>query len=358
MEIAVNSARQNEIANRPQSFRRPALMKSLSMALLLMFAFGFGPRPQAETKSEAKVEVRGDGRANPDSSAKSAVSAKRTASQSVKSLANAKSADFKWVRSLLGDLRADDAAEDAIKNRLGKLPDIEVDRLAKQLAVEVRGEDENDRHYALDAIARWRRVGIPAQANLTLWAALEAQLAPLSAAPHATSGSSGKDDVKSSHAANSKLWAQWAAASAQAGKLDASRRRALFEVMNTSSSSIVTRLSLVTAAMDAGVPADARELDLLLKSPDPELRLAALDWLRISPTEPAHVEKFLRAARESKPKQLRERVYRSIASWDQPEAAYQKSLKRALPKNCNLKDDAHVVKACQEALKKWSGGEL
>ena len=341
----MNSACQNEIVRRQPSFRRLAvsrvLKQSLAYVILFTMAFGFVPSLQADVKATSKATV----------SAKQ-VSAKQVSSQSA-----AKSADFKWVRSLLGDLRADDAAEDSIKNRLGKLPEAEVDRLAKQLGIEIRGEDENDRHYALDAIARWRRVGIPAPANLTLWAALEAQLAPLSHAPHTTRGQDTKNDVKSSHAANSKLWAQWAAASAQAGKLDAARRRSLFGVMNTSSSSIVTRLSLVTAAMDAGVPADARELDLLLKSPDPELRLAALDWLRISPTEPAHVEKFLRAARESKPKQLRERVYRSIASWDQPEAAYQKSLKRALPKNCNLKDDAHVVKACQEALKKWSGGE-
>ncbi len=268
------------------------------------------------------------------------------------------SADHRWVRSLLGDLRADDSAEDAIKNRLGKLPQSDVQRLAKQLALEIRGGNENDRHYALDAMARWRSVGMPASANETLWTALEAQLDPLIASGNVGArSSSAKEDQRATRTADSKIWAQWAAASVQAGKLDSLRRRALFSVINNSSSSIVTRLSLMTAAMDSGVPAEARELDLLLKSPDPEIRLAALDWLTLSPTNPSHVEKFLRAARESKPKQLRERVYRSIASWDQPEAAYRKSLKRALPKACDLKDDAQVVRACQDALKKWSGGE-
>lgn len=272
----------------------------------------------------------------------------------------ATSADYRWVRALLGDLRSDDQAEDAIQYRLKKLPEADVSRLATQLALELRSNNgnANDRHYALDAMARWRRAGIPESANTILWSALEAELEPLTRAKSVGLTKESAGDVnRSPRTVDAKLWAQWGASSSQAGKLDSSRRKVLFSMMSDSKLSIVTRLSVLAAAMDSGVPADAGELDLLLKSDDPEIRLAALDWITLSPTNPKHLERFLKAARESKPKQLRERVYRRIASWDQPESAYHKSLKRALPKSCNTKDDSIVIKACEEALKKWSGGE-
>lgn len=136
-----------------------------------------------------------------------------------------------------------------------------------------------------------------------------------------------------------------------AAKIDDELR---FAAIKTEPSS--RRLARVTALTDAMQTIDAApttlQLEALLQNDVFEIRMHAVDWFRIAPPRDiAERSRFLKQALKSSVVQVRERAYRTIASWPATDV---RALKKSdvLPMKCGADPSLIIRGACSEIREK------
>ncbi|MDX9730806.1 MAG: hypothetical protein RBT63_03455 [Bdellovibrionales bacterium] len=145
---------------------------------------------------------------------------------------------------------------------------------------------------------------------------------------------------------------------AKAGRLTDERITREFagvlDVKTASAQRLATLVALTDAMAAAGKTPTLLQLENLVRSDVFEIRMHAVDWFRASPPKAGKDrEQFLKVALESKPLQVRERAYRTIASWPSQE---RDQVKAVLPKNCRNETAPGAVKACTDLLKAMKAG--
>ena len=142
---------------------------------------------------------------------------------------------------------------------------------------------------------------------------------------------------------------------ARAGTLTDSKIVDGLKFVNQGSFSSVDRLAklgaLVDAMSEAGRRPTAAQLEKLLQNDVFEIRMLAVDWFRMQPPENmADRKRFLQQAVKASPVQVRERAYRTVASWSSDDV-------RAIgpdiiSKNCEKDGSPTIRTACGEIRSK------
>jgi hypothetical protein len=143
---------------------------------------------------------------------------------------------------------------------------------------------------------------------------------------------------------------------AKSGKLTPAKIQAELQFAALASEPSARRLARLTALTDAmhsvGLSPTVAQLEVLLQNDVYEIRMHAVDWFRIStPVDLKERGRFLKRALSSKPVQVRERAFRTIASWPASEVQALKDVD-ALPAKCATDTSAIIREACIDIREK------
>lgn len=132
----------------------------------------------------------------------------------------------------------------------------------------------------------------------------------------------------------------------------------LTEIANTKISSVVrtARLAaLIDATESSQYQPTFKQLQTLLKNEDYEIRMLSIDWFRVAPLRDLKERNhFLKLAVQSKPNGVRERAFRTIASWSAKDIADVSKISPILPNDCQKESSPKVRQSCVDARAKAS----
>ncbi len=109
--------------------------------------------------------------------------------------------------------------------------------------------------------------------------------------------------------------------------------------------------ALIDAMSEAGRRPTSTQLEKLLQNDVFEIRMLSVDWFRMQPPEnTADRKRFLQQAVKTNPVQVRERAYRTIASWSAEDVKAVGA--DIIPKTCDKDGSLTIRTACDEIRSK------